>query len=130
MMNLRNYITEKLVISKDLKRIKEIRRNKTAAIDKIYSICKKCFTDLYHFNRDLWFMSCYDEHKIGIKENYNNVWFVEITLELVNPTDSIIKSIEDFIADGLSDILERKNIVSNKVGKNDTKFRIYFYDPE
>ena len=126
MKNLNIYISEKLVIDANVNKIKEIRTNKKERIDIIFEAIKRCLEKDYFFAEQSYKIGFYNESKEKTS-NKEKVWFIDIKLNIGNPTKALMNEICDNIYKRIDDLIEKENICALKYLNT---IRIFLYDPE
>ena len=126
MKYLNIYISEKLVIDANVNKIKEIRTNKKERIDIIFEVIKRCLEKDYFFAEQSYKIEFYDESKKKTS-NKEKVWFIDIKLNIGNPTKELMNEICDNIYKRIDDLIEKENICALKYLNT---IRIILYDPE
>ena len=124
--NLNIYISEKLVIDANVNKIKEIRTNKKEGIDIIFEAIKRCLEKDYFFAEQSYKIGFYNESKEKTS-NKEKVWFIDIKLNIGNPTKKLMNEICDNIYKRIDDLIEKEYICALKYLNT---IRIFLYDPE
>lgn len=126
MDNLKEYIIEKLKITKDTKVI----RDKDYLVSEISYHVKHVLEDDYKTSSNYYKIEKVDDRKC-ITTNNKEVWYVSVKIEGVGSiSENFISSILNSLRISLTNLIDKKNIVPCKITDREYNIKIFLYDPE